>query len=60
MFGIITPELGTSEGGSQLVLVRTGGIIMFWGGIVANFLLSLLSAFVIIFAVTKVRYVRGL
>jgi hypothetical protein len=59
MFGIISAQFTTSEGG-QLVQSQAGGIIMLWGGLLENFALFLLSAFVITYATVKFKSTREL
>lgn len=60
MFGIVPASVGGSEGGSQLAQSQTADITLLWGGLLGNIVLFSLAAFVITFAVTRVRYKRVL
>lgn len=58
MFGVASGQLGTTEGGQ--LAGQSGGITILWGNLLANVVIFLLSAFVITYAVTKVKYNREL
>jgi hypothetical protein len=58
MFGVSSGQLGTTEGGQ--LTGQAGGITILWGGLLANLVIFSLSAFVITYAVTKLKYSREL
>ena len=58
MFGVASGQLGTTERGQ--LAGQPGGITILWGDLLANVVIFLLSAFVITYAVTKVKYMREL
>lgn len=61
MFGFVLAEFNqvSSEGVPQLVQTQAGGIIMLWGGFLANLALFSLLSFLITYAVAKLRYIRA-
>jgi hypothetical protein len=60
MFGFVLAEFDqvSSEGVPQLVETQAGGIVMLWGGFLANLALFSLLSFFITYAVAKLRYMR--